>query len=434
MKYLPSTGIAAAVSMSLFIATCQSAPMPQDRFQTTYPGTAQRPALSSDEAARFTQQHYFAYRGLYESPTADAWVPAPIETAKITTPFVVGPEIGVAGATFSNVQKAVNAALKQAKNDQRIYIKLLPGTYTGTVYIPADAPPITLFGAADSAEKVVISLGLDSMISPETYRTTVNANQQYQPEDPAWYMYDVCASKETKTIDTICAAVLWSQSDAFQLKNLTVVNALLDTVDNGTHQGVALRTDGDKVQLEQVRLIGRQDTFFVNTSDKKNNYVTDHYSRAYIKDSYIEGDVDYVFGRATAVFDGVQFHTVSTRGSKEAYVFAPDTMPWVKYGFLVMNSQLTADDGYKRGTQKAKLGRAWDQGARQTGYLPGKTANGQLVIRDSTIDSGYDQATPWDAAATTRRPHSGNASTQRDLDDIQFNRLWEYQTSVLLNK
>lgn len=122
-----------------------------------------------------------------------------------------------------------------------------------------------------------------------------------------------------------------------------MVNSLLDTVDSGTHQGVALRTDGDKVQLEQVRLIGRQDTFFVNTSDKKNNYVTDHYSRAYIKDSYIEGDVDYVFGRATAVFDNVRFHTVSTRKSKEAYVFAPNTMPWVKHGFLVINSALTSD-------------------------------------------------------------------------------------------
>lgn len=434
MKYLPFSGIAAAVSMSLLLTACQSASVPPDRFQPTFPGTAQRPVLSSDEAARFTQQHYFAYRGLYASPIADTWAPTTITVSDVKTPFVVGPEMGVAGATYNDVQQAVNAALRQPNQGQRIYIKLLPGTYTGTVYIPADAPPITLFGAADSPENVVISLGLDSMISPATYRTTVNANKRYQSGDPAWYMYDVCASKENKTIDTICAAVLWSQSDAFQLKNLTVVNALLDTVDSGTHQGVALRTDGDKVQLEQVRLIGRQDTFFVNTSDKKNNYVTDHYSRAYIKDSYIEGDVDFVFGRATAVFDGVQFHTVSTRGSKEAYVFAPDTMPWVKYGFLVINSQLTSDDGYKRGAQKAKLGRAWDQGARQTGYLPGKTANGQLVIRDSTIDSGYDLLNPWDAAATTRRPFRGNANPQRDLDDIQYNRLWEYQTSVLLNK
>ena len=434
MKYPQFTGIAAAVSVSLLLAACQTTTTPQGRYQPAFPGTAQRPVLSSDEAARFTLQHYFAYRGLYASPIADAWVPQSINTAAVKTPYVVGQTKGIDGVNFTQVQDAVNAALNQQKDKQRIYIKLQPGTYIGTVYIPADAPPITLFGTGESPEKTVISLGLDSMISPETYRTIVNGSQQYQPNDPAWYMYDVCASKQNKTIDTICAAVLWSQSDEFQLKNLTVVNSLLDTVDSGTHQGVALRTDGDKVQLEQVRLIGRQDTFFVNTSDKKNNYVTDHYSRAYIKDSYIEGDVDYVFGRATAVFDSVRFHTVSTRRSKEAYVFAPDTMPWVKQGFLVINSELTSDSGYKTGKQKANMGRAWDQGARQTGYLPGKTANGQLVIRDSTIDSGYDLLNPWSAAATTSRPFKGNVSPQRDLDDINYNRLWEYKTTVLLNK
>ncbi|MCU5772739.1 putative acyl-CoA thioester hydrolase [Erwiniaceae bacterium BAC15a-03b] len=431
MKYLRFAGTATAVSVSLILTACQSTANPQERFLPTWPGTAQRPVLSAHEASRFTPQHYFAYRGQYEHPVADGWRPGPIDTRAVNTAFVVGPQLGVDGATYTHVQQAVNAALSQQKSHQRIYIKLLPGTYTGTVYIPADAPPVTLFGAGDTPQRVVISLALDSMMSPAAYRARVNPAQQYQPNDPAWYMYDLCASKNKQTIDTTCAAVMWSQSDEFQLKNLTVVNALLDTVDNGTHQAVALRTDGDRVQLEQVRLIGRQDTFFVNTSDRQNNYVTDHYSRAYIKDSYIEGDLDYVFGRATAVFDGVQFHTVSSRGSAEAYVFAPDTMPWVKYGFLVINSQLTSDSGYKTGTQKASMGRAWDQGARQTGYLPGKTANGQLVIRNSTIDNGYDLLNPWSAAATTARPFSGNISAQRDLDGINFNRLWEYQTVVM---
>ncbi|MBG6245153.1 hypothetical protein CS369_10915 [Candidatus Symbiopectobacterium sp. 'North America'] len=186
--------------------------------------------LSSDEAARFTQQHYFAYRGLYDSPIADAWTPQPINIASVNTPYVVGPTKGIDGASYTQIQDAVNAALQQQKGNQRIYIKVQPGTYIGTVYVPAEAPPITLFGAGDAPEKTIISLGLDSMISPATYRTIVNANQQYQSGDPAWYMYDVCASKQNKTIDTTCTAVLWSQSDEFQLKNLTVVNSLLDTV------------------------------------------------------------------------------------------------------------------------------------------------------------------------------------------------------------
>ncbi|AYH07838.1 pectinesterase PemB [Pectobacterium parmentieri] len=392
--------------------------------KTTYPGTAYRPILSEQEADRFTLPHYFTRRGHDGHSDTDVWQPTSIEVDP-ATPWVVGPQVGVDGATHGTVQQAVNAALRAQQDRPCIDIKLLPGIYTGAVYIPADAPPLTLFGTGEQPNDVVIQLALDSMFSPATYRETVNSHGEYQPGDPAWYMYDLCASKQNATIDTICAAVVWSQSDNLQMKNLTVVNALLDSVDGRAHQAVALRTDGDKIQLERVRLIGRQDTFFVNTSNLRNEYVTDRYSRAYIKDSYIEGDVDYVFGRATAVFDRVHFHTVSSRGAKDIHVFAPGSMPWAQYGFLAVSCRFTGDEGFSRG-RKAKLGRAWDQGARQTGYQPNKTANGQLVIRDSTIDASYDREQPWGVAATTARPFAGNVDSARNLDDVQFNRLWEY--------
>lgn len=115
------------------------------------------------------------------------------------------------------------------------------------------------------------------------------------------------------------------------------------------------------MQLEKVRLLGRQDTLYLNTSNLRNEAVTDRISRVYVKDSYVEGDVDYVFGRANAVFDNVHFHTVSTRRSPEAYVLAPNTLPDNPYGFLVKNSRFTGDSGYQ-GSFKAKLGRARDQG------------------------------------------------------------------------
>ncbi|MGI8466484.1 pectinesterase PemB [Pectobacterium punjabense] len=395
--------------------------------KTTYPGTAFRPVLSAQEADRFTLPHYFTRCGHDGHSDTDIWQPTPIEVNP-ATPWVVGPQVGVDGATHGTVQQAVNAALRTQQDRPYIDIKLLPGTYTGAVYIPADAPPLTLFGTGEQPSDVVIQLALDSMFSPATYRETVNSQGEYQPGDPAWYMYDLCASKQNATIDTICAAVVWSQSDNFQMKNLTVVNALLDSVDGRAHQAVALRTDGDKIQLERVRLIGRQDTFFVNTSNLRNEYVIDRYSRAYIKDSYIEGDVDYVFGRATAVFEHVHFHTVSSRGAKDIHVFAPDSMPWTQYGFLAVSCRFTGDEGFN-GERKAKLGRAWDQGARQTGYQPGQTANGQLVVRDSTIDASYDREQPWGAAATTARPFAGNADSIRNLDDVHFNRLWEYNNT-----
>jgi pectinesterase len=125
------------------------------------------------------------------------------------------------------------------------------------------------------------------------------------------------------------------------------------------------------------------------------------------------------------VFDNVHFHTVSSRQSQEAFVLAPNTLPDNPYGFLVKNSRFTSDGGFKNG-YFAKLGRAWDQGAKTTGYLPGKTSNSQVVVMNSTIDSGYDSLSPWGSAATTARPFNGNNAADRNLNDVNFNRLWEF--------
>ena len=381
-------------------------------------GTATRPLLTAQEAAPYTAENYFAQGGLLSQPQG-AWQPGDINLNDINTPW----RVAASGAPFTRVQQAVDAAIAQHQGAERIFIRLEPGVYTGTVYIPDDAPPITIFGSGKQPEAVRIELALDSQFSPAQYRQTVNADH-YPPNSPAYYQYALCAGKTTALIGTNCAAVFWSQSNDLQLVNLTIANSLLDTVDGGTHQGVALRTDGDRIQLQNVRLLGRQDTLYLNVSNRHNDAITDRINRVYVKDSYIEGDVDYVFGRANAVFDGVHFHTVSSRQSPEAYVLAPNTLPENPYGFLVKNSRFTTDEGYK-GTFKAKLGRAWDQGAGKTGYLPGKTANGQALIVNSTIDGGYDSLSPWGAAATTARPYKGNTDSARQLNDVQFNRLWE---------
>jgi len=412
MRKITILGISALLFTPLLLQGCAT---------QTPRGTTFRPQLTAAEAATFTIERYFAQGGALSAPDGP-WSPSPVHLPQTESAWRVAPS----GAPFTRIQQAVNAAIGQhGAQEARIYIRIEPGIYRETVYIPEGAPPITLYGAGGSPEEVRIELAIDSQFSIARYRQRVNSQQQYREGDPAWYQYALCAGRTSKTIGTNCAAVVWSQSADFQLLNLSVANSLLDTVDGGTHQGVALRTDGDRVQLENVRLLGRQDTLYVNTSNRRNEAVTDRISRVYVKDSYVEGDVDYVFGRANAVFDNVHFHTVSTRRSPEAYVLAPNTLPDNPYGFLVKNSRFTGDGGYQ-GSFKAKLGRAWDQGAGKTGYLAGKTANGQVLIVNSTIDQSYDRLSPWGAAATTARPFRGNTAAERQLDDVAFNRLWEF--------
>lgn len=348
MRKITILGISALLFTPLLLQGCAT---------QTPRGTTFRPQLTAAEAATFTIERYFAQGGALSAPDGP-WSPSPVHLPQTESAWRVAPS----GAPFTRIQQAVNAAIGQhGAQEARIYIRIEPGIYRETVYIPEGAPPITLYGAGDSPEEVRIELAIDSQFSIARYRQRVNSQQQYREGDPAWYQYALCAGRTSKTIGTNCAAVVWSQSADFQLLNLSVANSLLDTVDGGTHQGVALRTDGDRVQLENVRLLGRQDTLYVNTSNRRNEAVTDRISRVYVKDSYVEGDVDYVFGRANAVFDNVHFHTVSTRRSPEAYVLAPNTLPDNPYGFLVKNSRFTGDGGYQ-GSFKAKLGRAWDQG------------------------------------------------------------------------
>jgi pectinesterase len=51
-----------------------------------------------------------------------------------------------------------------------------------------------------------------------------------------------------------------------------------------------------------------------------------------------------------------------------------------------------------------------------------------LVIRDSYLGAGFDTTNPWSPAATTARPFLARVDDDRDLNDVDYNRLWEYAT------
>ena len=372
----------------------------------TAPGTPARPVLSSDEAARFTPAAYLAWSGAYDAPVADPWRPAPIRLRQAD--FVVG------RGGFATVQEAVDAAFRSGGADRR-WIAVRAGTYTGTVFIPAGSPPLTIFGVGDAR----LEFTVDATLTPAAWAALVNPDgRRYAPGDPAWPMFQSCATRTSATAG-LCATVVWAQSTDLQLANLTITNTLLDTVDSGTHQAVALRTDADRTQLAGLRLRGRQDTFMANADDPA------RIARVSVTDSYIEGDTDFVFGRASAVFTRTHFHLVTSRKPTGGVIFAPNTAPRHPYGFLVTRSLITTDTP----AAAAFLGRSWDQGASATGYLPGITPNGQLVIRDSYLGTGFRAETPWAPAATTARPFRASIAPGRDLDDVTLNRLWEYRLS-----
>lgn len=91
--------------------------------------------------------------------------------------------------------------------------------------------------------------------------------------------------------------------DGFRARNLTIQNDY-HLKDPRPSQAVALHLTADRAVLENVRLLGAQDTLYA--ASKK-----DKPSRQYFKNCYIEGHVDFIFGDAKAFFDRCDIHGVA---------------------------------------------------------------------------------------------------------------------------
>jgi pectinesterase len=183
-------------------------------------------------------------------------------------------------------------------------------------------------------------------------------------------------------------------------------------------------TQNDKQIYENVRLLGNQDTLYVKSNNVDNAY------RVYFKGCFVEGDVDFIFGRGVMVLDGCTINYTSARrgASNGGNVISPSTDARNLYGTLIINSMFTADTATTAGS--VALGRAWDEGGTSGATMWPATAgatnypNGQAVIRNTMLGAHIIGAAPWPAAATTGRPYSSTATTA-----FPANRLYEYMNT-----
>ncbi len=165
------------------------------------------------------------------------------------------------------------------------------------------------------------------------------------------------------------AATLAVLADDVTLRDLTIENAY-DEEAHGGSQAQALRTVGDRIVLDGVRLIGNQDTFLAESPGKG------VVSRVYVSDSFLEGDVDFIYGRATLVLENCEIRSFD-RGSPDnnGYVCAPSTDSGVR-GFLFTGCTFTSDAA----EGSVFLGRPWHPSSNPD-VAP------SAVIRDSHLGS-----------------------------------------------
>lgn len=251
---------------------------------------------------------------------------------------------------YSTVQAAVNAV--PANNASRIVIAVKPGTYRETVKVPANKPHVTIQGTGGSRKDTVIVFN--------------NASGTPKPDGSGTY-------------GTSGSATVAVEADDFQARNLTIENDFDEAANQSLsgHQAVALRTAADKVYLDSLIVNGDQDTLLLDTA------AADRLGRVYVRNSYITGNVDFIFGRATAVIDQSVI-TLKKRwnGTSAGYVTAPSTAA-ARKGILINRSAVNGD--VAAGT--FYLGRNWHAGGDAT-------LRPQTTVRNTTLSAAI-KSTPW---------------------------------------
>ena len=210
--------------------------------------------------------------------------------------------------TYNTVQAAIDSISSKNTKEKKIYIK--SGSYYEKLNI--NKPNVTIIG--EDPEKTVLTYDAasGSIMKPEhggdgtaTYGTSKSAS----------------VSISSKAVN-------------FKAVNVTFENSFDEEAnkDMKNKQAVALKNEADRSLFVNCRFLGDQDTLIANKN------TTQYYSNC-----YIEGDVDFIFGSATAVFEECELFSVDREGIyPKGYIVAPSTEEG-RLGYLILNSKLTSN-------------------------------------------------------------------------------------------
>jgi len=148
----------------------------------------------------------------------------------------------------------------------------------------------------------------------------------------------------------------------FQAQNITFQNTANAYAPGVTAaQAVALRTNGDRQSYYNCRMLGYQDTYYTWGGSGPD--------RIYNKNCYIEGSVDFIFGRDVALFDSCTVYCNRQGGT----LTAAATEVGYTYGYVFLNCTLDSPPADSIGADGRPmttfyLGRPW-QGSPKTVFI-----------------------------------------------------------------
>ena len=142
-------------------------------------------------------------------------------------------------------------------------------------------------------------------------------------------------------------------------------------------QAVALylAPGSDRIYFNRVSFLGYQDTLFADGD------------RAYIRDSLIAGNVDFIFGRGNLVIlnSDIRSRARAKITTPSGYVTAPSTKAASEFGITVINSRLTRDAAVP--DHSVALGRPWHPTMTfADGRYADPSVNSKAVFIDTWMD------------------------------------------------
>jgi pectinesterase len=184
-----------------------------------------------------------------------------------------------------------------------------------------------------------------------------------QQRDSTILTYDDYSGKNSGSSGTNTSYSVAIDAADFQAQNITFQNTANAYAPGSTaSQAVALRTNGDRQSYYNCRMLGYQDTYYTQGGLTGPD-------RIYNKNCYVEGSVDFIFGRDVALFDSCTIFCNRDGG----VLTAAATEVGFQFGYVFLNCTLSSTPAGQNGVDGKPmvsfyLGRPW-QAAPKTVYI-----------------------------------------------------------------
>lgn len=251
------------------------------------------------------------------------------------------------GTAATDSHRSIRAALKDLDADE---IVVRPGTYVEHLVIEPRERPLLIRSASGDPTDTELTFGLCQGDRDETGMEFIQR-----------------------------CATLSVLGDDVSIEGMTISNSFDRALHPGRPnlQAIALRTLGTRIRIRGCRILGQQDTLLLDAASwSQQQYV-------HVQDCEIAGDVDFVYGRATALIEGGTIRSVGP-----GYVAAPSTALENPRGFLFHDVDLVPDPAADLPPGSVRLGRPWHPGGKPD-------ASGNAVFANCRLGS-HINAEPWE--------------------------------------